>query len=85
MLTTENIWRVELNNSGRRVYQCNCQKEEIIYSENDESESEDEIFFKKPTIFNFIDINKNYDNQNYDNLYYNQQQERNNEMIQQMN
>ncbi len=62
MLTTENIWRVELNNSGKKEYKCNYQKEEIIYSENDESESEDEIFFKKPTIFNFVDIDKNYDN-----------------------
>ena len=60
-LTTDNIWRIELNNSGKKDHQ-RIIKDEIINSEDEESESENEIFFKKPTIFNFIDINKNYDN-----------------------
>ena len=61
-LTSENIWRIELNNSEKKAHECNCIKDEIINSEDEESESENEIFFKKPTIYNFIDIIKNYDN-----------------------
>ena len=57
-LTSDNIWRIELNNSGRNIHQFNCEMEEEIQSEDDESESEsendNEILFRRPTFYSNI-------------------------------
>ncbi len=59
-LTSNNIWRIELNNSSRKIYQFNCEDEEEIDFEDDDSENEDEILFRRPTFYSNINIKKNY-------------------------
>ncbi len=55
-LTSDNIWRIELNNSDRNINQFNCEMEEEIQSEDDESESENdnEILFRRPMFYSNI-------------------------------
>ena len=51
-MTFDNIWKIELNNSGVKVHKCNCEMDEEIDSDIDESENE--ILFRRPTFYSNI-------------------------------